>query len=168
MRALFGASFTFLPGSVFMGKIKDYHDPQLLNVDLEVISGTPFKALPECWGKNVFFLYNGEHREGKFLAAAEVSVTSRDADAIINQFCDLIEQHNPEAAGEWQNAESRTLDIGIESGLSRKVRCEIFKINLKPETIVRTTSHCISIAVSVYPLRIKKKGSKSLRLMYPD
>jgi hypothetical protein len=86
-----------------------------LNVDLDIVSARPLEPLVTAFGKKVFVLYVGG-QGGHYQANLEVAAYIRTADSVIRRLAKLIEGLPKPARRMWDQARSKTFNIGIQSG----------------------------------------------------
>jgi uncharacterized protein (DUF433 family) len=89
-------------------------ETQLLNVDLDIYSKSDLQPLVDAFGKAVFVLFAGRIRR-TYKAVLEVKKLTKDADATIRVFCDLIRALPRPAKRRWNEAKTRDFSIGIQS-----------------------------------------------------
>lgn len=121
--------------------------PELLNVDLEVVSKVDPTPLAKALNKKAGVQYCGR-LERDYLAAFGSWCLTRSLERKLAAFCDLLEALPPPAAHVWKQASRRTFDIGISSGAARP----ILSLRIKPATLARITALGATIAVTVYPV----------------
>ena len=91
----------------------------LANVDLDVTSRRPLGPLAAAFGQRVVILYVGGERRhyAAHFELRESYKPSRNADALIRRFVELIRKLPDDARQLWDNARSREFNIGIECGM---------------------------------------------------
>ena len=129
-------------------------DTRYLNTDLEIESKSDLSAIVQEFGGDVIVLHHGETR-GYQLASFEIEsgATSAGADAIINTFCDLVENFSKEAREIWDGCCSRVFDVGYEGGSSP----HSFRSEIRASTIQRVAAIGASIVITIYSLSDQPK-----------
>jgi uncharacterized protein (DUF433 family) len=89
-------------------------ETQFLNVDLDIYSESDVQPLVDAFGKAVFALFAGRIRR-TYKATLEVNRLTKDADAAIRVFCELIRVLPRSAKRLWNEAKTRDFNIGIQS-----------------------------------------------------
>lgn len=132
---------------------------KFLNVDLDLYSKSDLEPLVSALGKNVFVLSSG--REGrKFSAHLELSSSPASADAAIRGFVVLMLRLPRAARRLWNEATSRTFNVGIQGG--RIPRC--YELEIAPRTIREVASLKANLVVTVYGgLQIRRLRLKQQR-----
>jgi hypothetical protein len=93
-----------------------------LNVDVELRSRTPMKALQEEFESlRASVLYHGKENRGWLLSFESGKFRRRKSpDRAVEDLCDLIGKLSPEGKKAWRKATSRVFDFGFEvAGNSR-------------------------------------------------
>jgi len=120
--------------------------PLFLNVDLDIESATPLRALADAFGERVFVLFSGR-RNGRHALFVEITRARKGPDGIINAFCALIEGLPPENRKQWDAACRKEFDIGFEARFASQ-RANRFA--LRAGTLQRATRLGAGIAVTFY------------------
>ena len=121
---------------------------QYLNTDLEIESKSDLSKIVEELGEDVTVLHHGEMRGYQHASFEIAGGSSRDADAIINSFCTLVEGLSKEVREIWDGCVSRVFDVGYESGTSP----QSFQSEIRASTIQRVAEIGASIVITIYPL----------------
>ena len=119
---------------------------RFLNVDLEVSSRMDLKWLVEEFGGDATNLYCGP-AQGHFLATFEVPGLGGDPNALIGNFCHLVDNLPVEGRQAWDDAFLKVFDIGYESGSAPKS----YQSELRPETVAAVARIGASLRITVYP-----------------
>jgi len=94
----------------------DYMDEiRYLNVDLIIQSRVDLTPIVNHFGDGIFVLHNGE-KDDLYYAYLETAKDHSEPNEAIDAFCSLIETLGTKEKNIWENALSRTFDIGYESG----------------------------------------------------
>lgn len=122
---------------------------EFLNVDLEIESSESLKPIIDSFGEEVSVLFDGETSCGFTLASFEIRglTFNRDADEIISNFCNLIENFSSNVKSIWDKCHSKKFDIGFESGNFPRS----YKMEIRADTIERVAKLGVSIIVTIYP-----------------
>ena len=134
-----------------------------MNVDLDVLSGSPLEPLATAFGKAVSVLYVG--REGRLYGAHFELADSyeKDADALMQEFVDLVRGLPPSVRKLWNSAKSRNFNVGIQSAL--KPVCH--ELRLTAETLEAVARVRGSVVITTYaPIR-EISADKALRKRRP-
>jgi hypothetical protein len=134
-----------------------------LNVDLEVFSKSDLQPLVAAMGSKVHVHYLGmEFR--LFKAYVDLAQQPKTPEIGIIRFCRLIQKLPPSARELWDQAKSRSFDIGIEA----PKRGSHYWSAVGPEAIRAAGDVKTRIAITVYaPARTVKKR-KSIRRAKPS
>jgi uncharacterized protein (DUF433 family) len=89
-------------------------ETQFLNVDLDIYSNSDLQPLVDAFGNAVCVLYAGRIRR-TYKAVLEVTKMTKDADAAIRVFCELIRGLPRPSKRLWNEAKTRDFSIGIQS-----------------------------------------------------
>ena len=122
-------------------------DVRYLNTDLEIESKNDLSKIVHEFGEDVSVLHHGEIR-GYQHASFEISGTNAGADEVINSFCALVEGLPKGVREIWDGCCSRVIDVGYESGTSRRN----FRSEIRAHTIQRVAAIGASIVITIYPL----------------
>lgn len=129
-----------------------------LNVDLEVFSRSDLKPLADALKKSLTIHYVGMEF-GKHKAYFELSRPPKTPDSAIIRYCKLIQKLPPNKRKIWDNAESRSFDIGFES--PKKGR--YFWGSVRSEAIRAAGLVGAQIAITIYgPMKVMKAPNKKL------
>lgn len=134
-----------------------------MNVDFDVLSGSPLQPLATAFGRAVSVLYVG--REGRLYGAHFELADSyeKDADALMQEFVDLVRGLPPNVRKLWNGAKSRNFNVGIQSAL--KPHCH--ELRLTAETLAAVARVRGSVVITTYaPIREISAG-KALRKRRP-
>ena len=119
---------------------------QYLNTDLEIESKSDLSKIVEEFGADVLVHHHGEIR-GYQHASFSIAGGSRDADATINLFCELVESLPTEVREIWDGCCARVFDLGYECGAS----AQSFQSQIRASTIQRVANIGASVAITMYP-----------------
>jgi hypothetical protein len=137
---------------------------KFLNVDLDIFSKSDLQPLADAMGKKVIVLHVGRFKR-TYEAHLELSGSPlpqvrhpKSPEALIIEFCRLIEELPPAARKMWEAAKTRTFDIGIKApGPS-----SCYWSSISPEALRAASEINAQIAVTVYgPMKRAKATSKS-------
>lgn len=127
-------------------------ETEFLNVDLELRADFLPELVYERMKNHVFDMYFGESTRGEYLFSCEIEdFTIRDADLIINEFCDLVDQFSINERAEWDRCTSRVFDLGYRSRSSEN---KIHTTRIRRETLSRINAVGAEIVISVYPIEV--------------
>jgi hypothetical protein len=117
-----------------------------LNVDLEIESHEDLQPIVRSFGDRVCNLYYGQD-SGHYLATFELSdIAVIDADAIVYNFCLLIESFDRSAKSLWDRALTKVFDLGYGSASESSS----YSSALSAETISKVAALGASIRVTIY------------------
>jgi hypothetical protein len=137
-----------------------FDQAHFLNVDLIIYSRSDLQPLISAMGKHLIVLYLG--REGRVhKSCVEVSGMPKTPESAIRAFCKLIENLSPADRKLWDNAKTRTFDIGVDSG----PKDSYFWFPLSPEILARAAVLNARIAVTVYGKLQKAKLPRKTRIV---
>ena len=123
-------------------------DTQFLNVDLDIRAEHDLDALLEYMGDSVIAMY-----QTASLAAVELSDQYPTLDETIRGFAALIESLPEQGRRIWERCQSRSMNIGIQSG------DEPYSVEfaLSKESINRLAAMGCEIAITVYGARGERR-----------
>jgi hypothetical protein len=146
--------------------------PQFIAVDLEIRSREDLTLLAGAFDeKGAFIQFNGRVR-GRFLVSVSSNTGFKkpSAEKKIRSLLGLVKTLPPVARRLWRRAESRTFDVGFESGahmalvhetppgsgvwsIRGKRRTRSLNTSLKPEIVRAIASVGGTLAITIYPPR---------------
>lgn len=134
-----------------------------MNVDLDVLSGSPLEPLATAFDRAVSVLYVG--REGRLYGAHFELADSyeKDADALMQEFVELVRRLPPSVRKLWNGAKSRNFNVGIQSAL--KPHCH--ELRLTAETLEAVSRVRGSVVITTYAPIHEISADKALRKRRP-
>jgi len=123
-----------------------------LNVDLDIISRSDLQPLVDAMGGQIFTLFSGRVKrhfeahlevEGSALPSASHLSTP---ESLILRFCKVIRELPPDARRIWDDAKTRSFDIGIGSGKPDRY----YWFDLSPKALQAALEVNARIAVTIY------------------
>jgi hypothetical protein len=135
---------------------RDEQGTSVLNVDLDIYSRSSLKSLVEAFGKPVSVLYVGWEggRHGAHLEMAGRSDLA--ADRLIRLFVRLVKRLPRPARKLWDDALSRTFNIGVQGG----IRPHRHTLVVREKTVAQVAEVGASIVVTTYAARVSA-GTRS-------
>ena len=118
---------------------------RFLNVDLEVRGPNDLQPIIDDLGDDVVNLHAGRVHD-HYIAIFEANFTG-GANELIEEFCRLIETLEPDARRSWDEASSKTFDLGYEAGHGARS----YESTLRPETVAAVARVGGAIRVTIYP-----------------
>jgi hypothetical protein len=120
--------------------------PYFLNVDLDIESKSPLRALAREFGDRVSVTFSGRMR-GYHCLYLEIASAERSQDRIIKALCGLIEELSTAGKRLWTAAHKREFDLGYEMRLSSE---QANRFTIRPNTLRRVVGLGASVAVTLY------------------
>ena len=137
---------------------------QFLNVDLDIVSKSDLKPLIDAMGDRIIVLYVGRvkrHYEAHLeLAGSPLPQAGhpKSPESLVLGFCKVIRRLPPDAKKLWDDARTRSFDIGIEA----RGPYRYYWFALTQKAIRAALEVNAQIAVTVYgPLKRPKAPSKT-------
>jgi hypothetical protein len=118
-----------------------------LNVDLEIVSRSKLDAIESSISGLAHALYHGPaEKKGHYLLSLECNKHPKDANTGILALCTAIERLGKAEQRLWDNALSRTFDVGyqLQSGV------DLVQSTLRSETLARVVALGGAVAFSCY------------------
>ena len=138
---------------------------RFVSAQLEIESPRPLGSVLEAFsGREVVSFDYRESKRG-FSVAFEYTGAgaSTDADAQIDEFCNMVEHLKEPARRIWEGAYRKTFNLGYEIDTAKSHHLagdeqpagaiECFRSELRPETVARIARLRASVLVSIYPAR---------------
>jgi len=116
-----------------------------LNVDLDVYSRSNLQPLITALGKNVFVLHAGRDKR-TYSAHLELTRETKNADATIRRFCELIAALPKAQRDVWNTAKVRDFNIGVQAEMAP----HSYEIELEEETVKAASEIHARIVFTVY------------------
>src|SRR5690242_18916919 len=126
-------------------KQKPEVETSLLNVDLDIDATFDLARLVSAIGGDVLELYTGPAGD-RFQTHLELMASDLDAQTAIQKFIDLIERLDSEAKQLWNDATTRTFNIGIQGGTAPRM----IELVLEPECLAAVAHVGVRIVITVY------------------
>lgn len=117
------------------------------NVDLEIESLQPVDEIIDVLGQDVLVLHSNVSRR-PYTASFELSQSIGSPEAVISEFCTLIENLPSSARKIWDACVSKTFDIGYSSG----DQSSSFQSFIHSNTLIRMSKLNISLNITIYPM----------------
>ena len=136
---------------------------RFVSVQLEIESPRPLGHLFEAFsGTEVMAFDCRESKRGLSVAFEYTGAgASTDADAQIDEFCNMVEHLTEQARSIWDGAYRKTFNLGYEIDTAKSQHLaggeqpaggiECFRSELKPETVGRIAKLGASVLLSIYP-----------------
>ena len=131
---------------------RESQETHFLAVDLEIISRRPLHLLVPAFGDHIGVLRNEKLGRKNVLLLSTGAYVSHDdnIDKLVNKLISsqvkLVQALPAEAREQWDNATTRTFDIGIQAGKKPAV----YEIKLAPRTFSSISAIGGSIQITVY------------------
>ena len=120
--------------------------PDFLNVDLDIESKSPLRALACEFGDRVSVMFSGRMK-GRHCLYLETAGADSSQDATLNALCALVEGLSLGGRRVWDAADKREFDLGYEARLSSE-RANRFRI--RPDTLRRIVGLGATLAMTIY------------------
>jgi hypothetical protein len=131
---------------------------QFLNVDLDIYSTSNLEPLITALGKKVFVLYAGRDKR-TYSARLELASNTKNADATIRRFCNLIAALPKAGRDLWNTAKVRDFNIGVQAGMYP----HSYEIELEEVTVKAASQIHARIVFTVYAPERRQRRTRRMR-----
>lgn len=113
-----------------------------LNIDLDIQAKSGLQELLQAFGTAVVVLNN----ENEHHASVELSEQPQSINGAVLEFYNVIQALPSSARAIWDNCEMRSMNIGIQAGITPKAEC----LRMSDKTVSLLAEMNAEIAITVY------------------